>query len=360
MTENPLFDPYQLGPLRLPNRLVMAPMTRGRAESDKTPNSFMALYYRQRATAGLIVTEATAISPQGFGWVGAPGIYTDSHVKGWRGITGEVHEAGGRIFLQLWHMGRTSHPDFLGGELPVGPSAVVARGASHTPLGKKPYVTPRALAIDEIRETVGDYAKAAARARDAGFDGVEIHSANGYLIDQFLRDGSNHRTDDYGGSIPNRARFLLEVTEAVCNAWSPDRVGVRLSPTGPYNDMQDSDPTATFTYAADGLNRFGLAYLHLMEPLPGHPLAGPGERVAPAIRRVFKGTLIINGGYNAQLANEAIVKDEADLVAFGVPFLANPDLVLRYRKGASLNPPDLATFYTAGPKGYTDYPALDK
>ena len=359
MNEKILFEPYPLKTMTLPNRMVMAPLTRGRAEADGTPNDLMARYYRQRAEAGLIVSEATAISRGGVGWLGAPGIYTDAHVAGWRKVTEAVHEAGGRIFLQLWHMGRASHPDFLDGELPVAPSAVAADEWSHTPLGKKRYVVPRALELDEIPGIVNDYAAAAVRARDAGFDGVEIHGANGYLIDQFLRDGSNRRTDAYGGCVANRARFLLEVTEAVCSAWSPDRVGVRLSPTGGYNDMRDSDPPATFGHAADALNRFNLAYLHLMEALPGHPLAGTHERISPMLRTIYRGTLIINGGFDAQLATAALERGEADLVAFGMLFLANPDLVRRFREGAPLNAPDYATLYTPGPRGYVDYPALE-
>ncbi|MCU0574242.1 MAG: alkene reductase [Syntrophobacteraceae bacterium] len=359
MKENILFEPYPLKTMTLRNRMVMAPLTRGRAEADGTPNDLMARYYRQRTEAGLIVSEATAISRGGVGWLGAPGIYTDAHVAGWRKVTEAVHEAGGRIFLQLWHMGRASHPDFLDGELPVAPSAVAADEWSRTPLGKKRYVVPRALELDEIPGIVNEYAAAAERARDAGFDGVEIHGANGYLIDQFLRDGSNRRTDAYGGSVANRARFLLEVTEAVCGAWSPDRVGVRLSPTGGYNDMRDGDPPATFGYAAEALNSFGLAYLHLMEALPGHPLAGTHERISPMLRTIYQGALIINGGFDAQLATAALARGEADLVAFGMLFLANPDLVRRFREGAPLNAPDYATLYTPGPQGYADYPALE-
>jgi N-ethylmaleimide reductase len=338
--------------------MVMAPMTRGRAESDGTPNDLMAQYYRQRSDAGLIITEATAVSRGGVGWLGAPGIYSDSHVAGWRTVTEAVHDAGGRIFLQLWHMGRASHPDFLEGELPVAPSAIAADEWSHTPLGKKHYVTPRSLDLVEIPGIVREYTDAAARARDAGFDGVEIHGANGYLIDQFLRDGSNRRTDAYGGSIANRARFLLEVTEAVCAAWSPDRVGVRLSPTGVYNDMRDSDPPATFGYVVEALNHFVLAYVHLMEPLPGHPMAGTHERISPKLRKMFHGMLIINGGFDAGLGDAALVRGDADLVAFGILFLSNPDLVHRVRNGAPLNAPDYTTLYTPGPKGYIDYPLL--
>jgi len=354
-----LFEPCRIGSITLPNRMVMAPLTRGRAEADGTPSDLMAHYYRQRAEAGLIVSEATAVSRGGVGWLGAPGIYTGSHVAGWQKVTEAVHETGGRIFLQLWHMGRASHPDFLDGELPVAPSAIAADEWSHTPLGKKRYVVPRALELDEIPGIVNEYAAAAVRARDAGFDGVEIHGANGYLIDQFIRDGSNRRTDAYGVSVANRARFLLQVTEAVCAAWSPDRVGVRLSPTGVYNDMRDSDPPATFGYAVEALNHFNLAYLHLMEPLPGHPLAGTHERISPMLRTIYKGKLVINGGFDAQLGAAALAGGEADLVAFGMLFLANPDLVRRFRNGAGFNEPDYATLYTPGPKGYIDYPTID-
>lgn len=358
MEQNILYTPAKVGRSALSNRFVMAPMTRGRADADGTPNDLIAEYYEQRASAGLIITEATAISPQGFGWLGAPGIHTPAHVEGWRKVTNAVHRNGGKIFLQLWHMGRVSHPDFLGGELPVAPSAIAAQGDTHTPLGKKSYVTPRALETAEIAAIVQDYANATRLARDAWFDGVEIHAANGYLIDQFLRDGSNQRTDRYGGSTENRTRFLLEVTDVVVHAWAPDRVGVRFSPTGAYNDMSDSDPLKTFTYATHQLSKLGLAYLHIFEGLPGHWSAPSGERVTPHLRRLFKGSFIVNGGYDRAAAIRSIVEGEADLVAFGTPFLANPDLVERYRVGAALNPPAMETFYTAGPRGYTDYPAL--
>lgn len=353
-----LFSPVRVGALSLPNRMVMAPMTRGRASTDGIPTPRMVGYYASRAAAGLLVTEATAISPTARGWLHAPGIHGDAHVAAWRPVTSAVHAAGGRIFLQLWHMGRVSHPDFLGGELPVGPSAIAAQGESHTPSGKKPYVTPRALGIAEIEAIVGDYANAARRARAAGFDGVEIHGANGYLVDQFLRDGSNQRTDRYGGSVGNRARFLREVATAVANAWSADRVGVRLSPTGNYNDMRDSDPEATFCHAARMLNDLGLAYLHVTEPLPGSPMHVPLPPVTPAMRRAWHGTFVVNGGYDAATADAAIGEGKADLVAFGLPFLANPDFVKRTRTGAALNPVDWATLYTPGDKGYSDYPAL--
>jgi N-ethylmaleimide reductase len=353
-----LFEPLQVGAIQVPNRMVMAPLTRGRANSDHTPNELMAEYYVQRATAGLIITEATAISPQGFGWFGAPGIWTQPHVNGWGRVVEAVHRAGGRIFLQLWHMGRVSHPDFQNGALPVGPSAIAAQGQAHTPDGKKPYVTPRPLETREIAGIVKDYARATRLAKDAGFDGVEIHGANGYLLDQFLRDGSNQRTDAYGGSVPNRARLLLEVTEAVAEAWSPDRVGVRLSPTNAYNDMQDSNPVETFSYAARSLNSLGLAYLHVVEGLPGHWSAVPGPQVLPHLRKAFSGVLVANGGYDAPKGAAAIAHGDADLVAYGTPFLANPDLVERFQQGAPLNPPQMETFYAGGSKGYTDYPFL--
>lgn len=355
-----LFSPLQVGALNLPNRIVMAPLTRGRAGAERIPNDMMVEYYSLRAEAGLIITEATQISEQGAGWDQSPGIHTNTQVKGWQKITEAVHRNGGRIMLQLWHAGRASHPDFQpGGILPVSASAIALNGYSHTPNGKKPYLAPRPLELDEISGVVQQYAIATLRAQEAGFDGVEIHAANGYLIDQFLRDGVNQRTDAYGGSIANRARFLLEVTEAVVNAWSGDRVGVKLSPSNDvYNDMRDSDPKTTFTYAAGALNAFNLAYLDIQEALPGHMLAAKGDRYAPSIRAAYKGVFIIGGGYDAELGEAAIANGEADLIAYGVPFIANPDLVKRFRLGASLNSPDPATFYTRGAKGYLDYPLL--
>jgi N-ethylmaleimide reductase len=356
---NNLLSPYQLGKLELPNRMIMAPLTRARAGKNRIPNDLMKIYYTQRASAGLIISEATQISEQAAGWVETPGIHNDEQVKGWQQITDAVHAEGGKIFLQLWHTGRASHPDFQpGNALPVSASAIRPAGEAHTPKGKKPHVTPRALERDEIPDIVQDYAQATIRAQEAGFDGVEIHAANGYLIDQFLRDCSNQRTDIYGGIIENRVRFLLEVTEAVVNAWSSDRVGVRLSPTNPYNDMRDSNPIATFTYATEALNQFGLAYLHILEALPGHMLAGEGDRVSPYLRKAFQGTFMVNGGYDAVSGEEAIAKVEADLVAYGVPFIANPDLPERFSQGAALNEPDPTTFYSHEAKGYIDYPTL--
>jgi N-ethylmaleimide reductase len=362
MSLEQLFSPLQVGALHLPNRIVMAPLTRGRAGAERIPNDMMLEYYALRAEAGLIITEATQISEQGAGWDQSPGIHTDAHVKGWQNITDAVHRQGGRIVLQLWHTGRASHPDFQpGGGLPVSSSAIAINGFSHTPKGKKPYLVPRPLELDEIPGVVQQYATATLRAQEAGFDGVEIHAANGYLIDQFLRDGVNQRTDAYGGSIANRARFLLEVTEAVVNAWSGDRVGIKLSPNNHgYNDMQDSDPKATFADVAEALNAFDLAFLDVFEPLPGHEFAIEADRYTPVIRDTYKGVLIVGGGYDAKLGEAAIANSEADLIAYGVPFIANPDLVERFRLGASLNVPDPATFHARGEKGYLDYPLLAK
>lgn len=356
---NPLFTPTKMRELALSNRMVMAPLTRGRAGPQRTANALMAEYYEQRAAAGLIISEATAISAQGYGWTGSPGIYTEAHAAGWKGVTEAVHRRGGRIFLQLWHLGRVSHPEFLEGDTPVGPSAIRPAGESFTPGGRKPYVVPRAMSEQEIAATVQDYVRATLRAREAGFDGVEVHAANGYLIDQFLRDGSNQRTDAYGGSIEKRQRFLLEVVEATARAWSADRVGVRLSPKNDFNDMRDSQPAQTFASAARSLNRFGLAYLHVTEPLTAEAAAKPQTRIHPLMRAAFDGFLILNGNYDAASGAAALQAGAADLIAYGRPFLANPDLVTRYRRGAALNKPDVSTFYTDGAKGYTDYPLLD-
>ena len=356
---NTLFTPARIGDVSLANRILMAPLTRGRAGPDRVPNDIMVEYYRQRASAGLIITEATIISTQAAGWINTPGIYNAWQVRGWQRVTDVVHAEGGKIFMQLWHMGRSSHPDFQpGGTLPVAPSAIAIRGETRTPTGKKPYPTPRALETDEIPGIVADYANATRLARVAGFDGVELHAANGYLIDQFLRDGTNKRTDRYGGSVENRARFLLEVTDAVVRAWRPERVGVRFSPTGSFNGMSDSDPAATFGYATAELNRFGLAYLHVSEPLPGNPFATDLPRVAPLLRRTFRGPFILNGGYDAATGARAIDEGEADLIAYGVPFLINPDLVERFRLGAPWNTPDVDTFYHGDARGYIDYPTF--
>jgi N-ethylmaleimide reductase len=357
---SPLFTPFALSALQLPHRIVMAPMTRNRAGAGNVPTPLVAEHYAQRASAALIVTEATQISPQGVGYPGTPGIHGDEQVEGWRRVTQAVHREGGRIFVQLWHVGRISHPSLQpGGALPVAPSAIAPAGNALTHQGPQPFVVPRALEESEIASIVRDYARAAERAREAGFDGVEIHGANGYLIEQFLTDGSNQRDDRYGGSIANRARFLLEVTQAVSDAWNPDRVGVRLSPRGTFNDIRESDRAATFGHAVDALNEFGLAYLHLVDPVgPGADDSVP--RLAPDLRRRFSGPLIINGGFTLERAAAAIAQNEADLVAFGVPFLANPDLPARLRLGAALNTAVRATFYGGDARGYTDYPTLEQ
>jgi N-ethylmaleimide reductase len=347
-----LYEPYQLGPLTLANRLVMAPMTRSRALDGNLPNPLAETYYVQRAGAGLIVTEATQVSPQGVGYIRTPGIHSPEQVAAWKKIVDAVHRAGGKIFLQLWHVGRISHPDFHGGALPVAPSAIAPDGEVFTAKGPQEMVTPRALELDEIPGIVEQFRKGAQNAKAAGFDGVEIHGANGYLLDQFTRDGTNKRTDAYGGSIENRARLPLEVTQAVVDVWGKDRVGYRISPTGAYNSMSDSDPRATFSYLTQRLSELGIVYLHTFDP-PSGP-----NHLAPHLRKLFKGSFIVNGGYDMASGNAAIASGEADLVAYGVPFLANPDLPYRFGKKATLNTPDQTTFYAGEEKGYTDYPAL--
>ena len=339
--------------------MVMAPMTRNRAGQGNVPTELMATYYEQRSSAGLIVTEATQVSPQGVGYPGTPGIHSDEQVAGWKRVIDTVHRRGGRIFLQLWHVGRISHPSLQpGGALPVAPSAIAAEGEAFTFTGMQKYVAPRALEISEIPGIVSDFAEGAKRAKAAGFDGVEIHGANGYLIDQFLRDGANKRTDAYGGSVENRVRFLREVTETVVGVWGADRVGVRLSPTGTFNSMSDSDPYKTFGHAASVLNSLKVVYIHVVEPVTEKP--GLGGRVSHLIRGNYRGKLIANGGYDLKSGNAAIASGEADLVSFGVLFLANPDLPARFKQGGTrLNPPQQASFYGGDHRGYTDYPPLE-
>ncbi len=348
-----IFAPYRLGDLELRSRLVMAPMTRSRAVDGNVPSPHAITYYTQRASAGLIVTEGTQVSPQGVGYVRTPGIHSDAQVAGWRKITEAVHRAGGKIFLQLWHVGRISHPDFHGGALPVAPSAIAADGEVFTYGGPKRMVAPRALDQSELPGIVAQFRAGAENAKKAGFDGVEIHGANGYLLDQFVRDGTNKRTDAYGGSIENRARFPLEVADAVVAVWGPKRVGYRISPNGTFNSMSDSDPLRTFSYLAEQLSRRGIAYLHVVDPL-----ADGGKRVSPVLRRKFSGTYIVNGGFDLASATAAIERGETDLVAHGILFLANPDLPERFRRRAAFNQPDPATFYAGEDKGYIDYPSL--
>jgi N-ethylmaleimide reductase len=349
----PLFLPYQLGDIELANRLVMAPMTRSRAVERNVPNPIAATYYAQRASAGLIITEATQVSPQGVGYLRTPGIHSAEQVVGWSRITDAVHRADGKIFLQLWHVGRISHPDFQGGALPVAPSAIAAQGQVFTAKGPQQMVTPRALALAELPGIVEQFRRGAENAKSAGFDGVELHGANGYLLDQFTRDGSNTRTDDYGGAVENRARLPLEVTKAVIDVWGADRVGYRVSPNGVFNSMSDSNPIETFSYLAEQLNKLGIVYLHVVDPV-----ADGAKRISPVLRRKFDRSYIVNGGFDLDSANAAIRSGEADLVAFGTRFLANPDLPQRYRIEVPLNVADQATFYAGEDKGFTDYPTL--
>lgn len=354
-----LFSQYKMDDLTLTNRIVMAPMTRNRAGDADAPIPLTVTYYVQRASAGMIITEGSQVSPQGVGYMHTPGIYSAAQVAGWKKVTDAVHRAGGRIFIQLWHVGRVSHPDLLDGTLPIAPSALPVEGSVHTPGGKKQIPVPRALKIDEVPDIIRQFRQAAENARTAGFDGVEIHGANGYLLDQFLRSGSNKRTDEYGGSLENRARLPLEVTKAVIDVWGSDRVGYRISPHNTGHSMSDANPQETFSYFTGELNKIGLGYLHLIEPIGGRMgLVPPEARLGPTVRRIFERTFILNGGYDLQSGNEAISSGKADLVAFGVPFLANPDLPERFRQNTPLNMPDVATFYVGGEKGYTDYPAL--
>jgi len=357
-----IFTPMKVGSIELANRIVMAPLTRNRAGAGNVPTPLAATYYAQRASAGLIITEATQISPQGVGYPGTPGIHTDAQVEGWRHVTHAVHLAGGKIVLQLWHVGRISHPSLQpNGAAPVAPSAIAAKGEAFTTTGMQPFPTPRALDIDEIPDIVADYAAAARRAIQAGFDGVEIHAANGYLLDQFLRSSTNKRTDRYGGSVENRARFLLEAVTAITKTIGADKVGIRMSPLNPFNDISDSDPKALFAYVVSQLNAFNLAYLHVIEPvMAGHPMSGGDTKLAPVLRQIFRGPFMLNGGYDRATAEAAITSKAADLIAFGVPFLANPDLPARFQQNAPLNTPDQATFYGGGEHGYTDYPTLDQ
>ncbi|MEO1802262.1 MAG: alkene reductase [Cyanobacteria bacterium J06629_2] len=351
-----LFSPIDLGSNRLPNRIVMAPMTRLRA-IDSIPQPVMATYYAQRASAGLIVTECTMVSPLSNGYMNCPGIYTPEQIAGWQKVTDAVHDAGGKIFLQLWHCGRISHSSLLDGKQPVAPSAIAPGGKLHTPIGKVAMETPRALEKSEIAEIIDQFRTGAENAKTARFDGVELHGAFGYLIDQFLQDGSNQRTDEYGGSIENRARFLLEVVKAVSDVWGADRVGIKLSPSNTFYGMVDSNPQATFSYVLKALNSIGLAYVHLMEPnetdLKNRDVINP---VAPLFRPIYQRTLITNGGYTHETAIAALASSKADLVSFGQLFIANPDLPERFKLKTSLNEPDPRTFYGSGEEGYTDYP----
>ena len=355
-----LFQPVKVGSCVLTNRVVMAPLTRSRAGPDGIPRPLMVDYYEQRSSAGLIIAEGTNISPQGRGYAFTPGIYNEPQLEAWRNITEAVHSRGGHIFVQLWHVGRVSHPSLQpGGALPVAPSAIRPQTTAYTEAGFQPCVTPRALETEEIPGIIEDYCHAAKDALAAGFDGVEIHAANGYLIEQFLRDSTNKRNDAYGGSREKRARFLLEVTEAVARVCGAERVGLRLSPVSPVNDIgSDSDPEATYSYVVEQLNTFGLAYIHVIEGVTQGPREVPSGFDLQILRRAFKGLYIANNGYDLTLALHARHRDLAAVIAFGRLFIANPDLVERLRIGARLNVPDRATFFGGGTQGYTDYPFL--
>jgi N-ethylmaleimide reductase len=356
MNHGALFTPLQLGALKLPNRIVMAPLTRCRAEAEHVPGQLMAEYYSQRASAGLIIAEATmAMACNSAFWM-EPGIYSNAQVDGWRRVTDAVHAKGGLIALQIWHGGRACHPLLNNGATPVAPSAIPITGDEvHTPEGKKPYVTPRELRDDEIPGIIAGFQTAASNAKAAGFDAVEIHGANGYLLDAFLRDGANRRTGPYGGSVENRARLLLEALGAAIDVWGAERVGLRISPLNSYNSMIDSDPIGLSAWLAGRLNDFGLAYLHVMR---GDFFNQQTGDVMTPIRGAYKGVLVGNMGYDAFEADDAIRTGRLDAIAFGANFLANPDLPARIRAGSKLNTPDPATFYTPGPKGYTDYPTM--
>jgi N-ethylmaleimide reductase len=351
-----LLSPLTAGAFQLKNRVLMAPLTRCRADADHNPTPLMAEYYAQRASAGLIIAEATMVMEGNSSFWMEPGIYSDAQIQGWKAVTDAVHAKGGQIVLQLWHGGRACHPLLNGGAQPVAPSAIPITGDEvHTPEGKKPYVTPRELRDDEIPGIVAGFKKAAENAKAAGFDGVEVHGANGYLLDEFLRDGSNKRSGPYGGPLENRARLMLEVLDAVISVWGADRVGLRISPLNSYNSMIDSDPVGVTTYIAQQCSTRGIAYLHMMRA--DFFQAQQGDVITPA-RQHFKGTLISNMGYTADEAEQAITEGKLDAVAFGTSFLANPDLPARIAVKAPLNAPNAARFYSPGPEGYTDYPAM--
>ncbi|PRP79521.1 NADH:flavin oxidoreductase [Planoprotostelium fungivorum] len=355
-----LSDPIRAGALSAPNRIWMAPLTRGRATREHVPEPIMAQYYAQRAGAGVIISEATGVSQQGLGWPYAPGLWTDEQTEAWKPATEAVHKAGGLIVAQLWHMGRIVHPSFNNGAAPVSSSNIPAPGQTHTYDGKQDYTVPRSLPLEEIPALIEDYRIAARNAIRAGFDGVQIHAANGYLIDQFLRDSDNHRTDIYGGSIENRIRLLLEVTKAVTEIVGADRTGVRLSPNGLIQGTNDSNPQALFTAAAKGLDELGIAFLELREPdFNGTFGKADVAPIAPHIRKVFRGVLVLNADYDGEKGQKELDGGVADVIAFGRTFLANPDLVHKIQNKLPLNKDDALTWYSRGPKGYIDYPTAD-
>jgi N-ethylmaleimide reductase len=359
MNQTKLFEPFKLGPITLPNRLVMAPLTRNRAVAGLVPSLLAIEYYGQRASAGLLITEASQVSQQGQGYQDTPGIYSQEQVAGWRKITQRVHARGGRIFIQIWHVGRISHTSLQpGGGAPVGPSAIRAKGKTFVGGQFTDISEPRALALEEIPGIIETFKRAIANALAAGFDGVEIHGANGYLLDQFAKDGSNRRSDAYGGSIENRARLMLEVSSMVAAEAGPERTGIRISPVTPANDVSDSNPQPLFDHIVDGLNALKLAYIHVIEGATGGP-----RDIAPfdyaSLRKRFAGAYVANNGYDIALASKVLEANAADLIAFGKPFISNPDLVERLKRGAPLNEWDKATFYGGDAKGYTDYPTLE-
>lgn len=357
MKPSSLFEPLSIGDLNLKNRIALSPMTRGRAGSGRVPNDLMAEYYYQRSTAGLLITEATVVSKQGIGWIDSPGIYAEEMVEGWRKVTGKIKPTDTPIYLQLWHCGRASHSYFHNGELPVSASAVKLNGDYiQTPLGKKPYETPRALSVDEIKTTVNDYRKAAMNAKKAGFSGVEVHGANGYLINQFLDSKTNHRDDRYGGILENRFRFFKEVLEAVFKVWTPGQVGAHISPNGVFNDMGSEDFRETYLYVTEELNKLNLGYLHIMDGLAfGFHEKGKPMTLAE-FRSIYQGIIIGNCGYTKEAAEERLAEGNADLIAFGRPFITNPDLPERFKNNWPLNPAeDMSLWYTPGAQGYTDY-----
>jgi N-ethylmaleimide reductase len=356
-----LFDPIQLGAIHAPNRILMAPLTRARATREHVPTAIMADYYVQRASAGLIISEATGISQEGLGWPFAPGLWTDAQTEAWKPVVEAVHLAGGRIVAQLWHMGRIVHPDFLGGAAPLSSSATTAPGQAHTYAGKQDYAEARAATKDDIARVLDDYTRATRNAIAAGFDGVQLHAANGYLIDQFMRDNSNFREDEYGGSPENRTRLLREATARLIAEAGADRTAVRFSPNGEVQGAHDSNPESVFVPAAKWLGEQGIAFLELRESKPGSTFRPSEEpRLSPLIREVFDRPLILNQDYDLASATADVESGLADGIAFGRPFIANPDLVERLRRDAPLNTPDFRTFYSQGPEGYVDYPALSE
>jgi N-ethylmaleimide reductase len=363
MNQQALLTPYQLGPLQLKNRMVMAPMTRSRSDNEgNVATAMTAEYYAQRATAGLLITEGTFVSPKGVGFVNVPAIYSEAQVEGWKGVTQAVHAKGGKIFAQLWHVGRLSHPDLHNGELPHAPSAINPNSQAYTNDGFKDTVTPKEMTVADIRQTINDFVNGASNAVKAGFDGIELHAANGYLLHQFFTGASNQRTDEYGGTIENRARILFEILDELKGVIDYNRVGIRFNPSAHnlFGMQVDELTIPTFEYIINKLNDYGLAYIHLTEPfVPVDNVPFAVKEVAKHFRPLYKGTLIINKGFTQETGNKVIDEGDADLVAFGVPFLSNPDLVERFKNNAPLNEADRNTFYTTGAKGYIDYPALN-